>query len=102
MLITRTNALVPGMRKRTIGRQVHFGPVFLKFITVIILAAAAIFYLASTTLGATSNYKLQQSQEEKAKLEAENQRLQIEAVRLKSLNEIKNSTQNMNLEPFRK
>ncbi len=99
MLITDKNNLNDNSRKHTIGREIKIGPLSLQFVTIIFLAILALFYLAQSTQSATRNYKLQELEDQKNKLEQENQRLEIESVRLKSLNEIKNGTQSLNLEP---
>lgn len=98
MLITNNNSLESGIRKRTIGREIKIGPLSLSFVTVIILAAMALFYLAQSTQGATKNYQIQELQDKKTQLQDETKRLEVEAVRLKSINEIKKSTENGALE----
>lgn len=98
MLLTRTNDLELGTRKRTIGREIKIGPLSLQFITVIILAALALLYLAQSTQSASKNYKVRELEDKKIILQEENERLEIESTRLKSLNEIKNKTQDMQLQ----
>lgn len=99
MLITRSNQWQPGFRKRTINRSLKIGPVSLKFITLALLAIAALFYLAQSTHGATFKYKIMELEEEKTKAQNDVKQLEVESARLKSLNEIKNSAQNIGLEP---
>lgn len=98
MLITNKDTVEYGIRKRTIGREIKVGPLSLSFVTVIVLAALALFYLAQSTQGATKNYAVTELGNKKTQLEDENKRLEVESVRLKSLNEIKKSTENGNLE----
>lgn len=98
MLITNQNTTEAGIRKRTIGREVKLGPLSLSFFTVVILAGLALFYLAQSTQSATNNYKVRELEDKKTQIIDENKRLEIEAVRLKSLNEIKKSTENGALE----
>ena len=76
-----------------------YAPISLKFIAIALIAAAGLFYLAQTMQASSTKYKLMQIQEEKSELEAKAKDLEVEAARLKSLNEIKNSTQNLGLEP---
>lgn len=99
MLITRTNTWEPGFRKRTIGTQLKIGPISLKFITIALLAIAALFYLTQSAQGSTFKYKVMALEDQKSKIETDVKQLEVESARLKSLNEIKNSTQTMNLEP---
>lgn len=99
MLITKSNTIEEGMRKHTLKKEINIGPLSLQFITIIFLAVLALFYLAQSTQSATKTYKARESEDQKSQLEGENQRLQIEIIRLKSLNEIKNGIQSINLEP---
>ena len=99
MLITRTNTWEPGFRKRTIKGELKVGPVSLKFITIALLAIAALFYLAQSAQSSTFKYKIMELEEQKSNIQADVKQLEVESARLKSLNEIKNSTQSMNLEP---
>jgi len=99
MLITRSNTWEPGFRKRTIRNQFKIGPVSLKFITIALLAIAALFYLAQSAQSSTFKYKIMELEDQKAKIQTDVQQLEIESARLKSLNEIKNGIAGMNLEP---
>ena len=101
MLITNKNTIQDGLRKKTIGQEIKIGPLSLQFITIILLAVLALFYLAQSTQSATRNYKLRELEDKRTKLQQESERLDVEVIRLKSLNEIKNGTQSMNLEPIK-
>lgn len=92
MLITNQNTQELGLRKRTIGRNIKIGPLSLSFVTIIILAALSLFYLAQSAQSATKNYTVMNLEQKQSKLEDENKRLEVEAVRLQSLNEIKKTT----------
>ena len=99
MLITKGHSVKPGIRKRTFSRLIKIGPLSLKFITLIILAAVALFYLAQTTQSATKTYKVRELRLKKEKLKEKNQRLEIEAIRLESLKQISQGLEGDNLEP---
>lgn len=86
MLIT--NNPQSALRKHTIKREITFGPLSLRFITVIIIAVLCILYLAQSTRGATKNYALQELQQKQAEVQKENDRLKIEATRLQALSAI--------------
>jgi len=66
---------------------VQVGPLSLRFITLLILAALALFYLAQSSQSATKNYKVRELELTKQGLKEENERLEIETLRLKSLAE---------------
>lgn len=55
---------------------------------MLILAALALFYLAQSSQSATKNYKVRELDLTKQGLQEENDRLKIETLRLKSLNEV--------------
>lgn len=92
MLITKSNNWQNGVRKRTINREFKFGPVTLKFATIALVTIAALFYLSQTTEGAAQKYRIMQLTEAQNELQAKSKELEVEAARLKSLNEIKKST----------
>lgn len=98
MLITKSNLEESGLRKRTIDREIKIGPLSIQFVVIIILAALALLYLAQSTQSATKNYQIRELEDQKSKIEEENKRLEIETVRLKSLNEIKAGVKDLNLE----
>ncbi len=97
MLITNSNSNKSGFRDRTIGHDIKIGPLSIQFIVIIILAAMGLLYLAQSTQGATKNYKLQELAEQKEQELLEKQRLEVEATRLKSLNNIKDKASDFNL-----
>ncbi|KKQ18867.1 MAG: hypothetical protein US31_C0001G0054 [Berkelbacteria bacterium GW2011_GWA1_36_9] len=98
MLIPRNNSWEQGFRKKTIKSEFKVGPVSLKFITVALLAIAALFYLAQSAQSSTFKYKIMELEDQKSKVQTDVNQLEVESARLKSLNEIKNSAQAMNLE----
>ncbi|MBI3260924.1 hypothetical protein HYZ64_00945 [Candidatus Berkelbacteria bacterium] len=72
--------------------MVQVGPLSLRFITLLILAALALFYLAQSSQSATKNYKVRELELTKQGLKEENERLEIETLRLKSLAEAQKLT----------
>lgn len=88
MLITNGTIVQPGLRRRTIQRQVNVGPVTLRVVTIIIFAAAALIALAQSTASATKAYevsRLERVQQAKAK---EVDEMETEATRLQALHSI--------------
>ena len=98
MLITQTNSWQQGFRKRTIKSEIKLGPLTFKFITIALLAIAALFYLAQSAQSAAFKYKIMALEDQKTKTETDINQLEVESARLKSLNEIKNSAAAMNME----
>ena len=102
MLITQNNNWQNGFRKRTIAKSFRIGPISLRFITLALLAIAALFYLSQSTQASTFKYKIMDLEDQKKKAQTDVNQLELESARLKSLNEIKNSAQSFNLEPIEK
>ena len=98
MLITSSKTSKQGIRKRTINRSVHIGPLTLRFITLIMFAAVVLFYLAQSTQSATKKYTVREIELQKNDLTKERQRLEVEADRLKSLPNIQESAARLGLE----
>lgn len=85
MLITNGTLVAPGIRRRTINRQVNLGPVSLKVVTIIIIAAAALIAMGQSTQWATKNYEVQKLIKEKDVRQKAVEAMQFEATRLQSL-----------------
>lgn len=98
MLITQNNSWQQGFRKRTIKGEVKIGPISLKFITIALVTIAALFYLTQSAQSSTFKYKIMELEDQKTKTASDIKQLEVESARLKSLNEIKNSAETMNLE----
>ncbi|MFA6423360.1 MAG: hypothetical protein WCW17_02815 [Patescibacteria group bacterium] len=85
-------------KQRTVERGITLGPTATKFITVILIAVAALFYLVQQTQSATKNYQLQEKKIEKEALLKESERLKVEAIRLQSLDNTTKGAENLGLE----
>ena len=99
MLIPQSKTWEPGFRKRTIKKELTVGPVSLKFITLALLAVGALFYLAESSQGASQEYQITQLSATRQQVEEKGRDLEVEAARLKSLNEISASSQSLGLVP---
>lgn len=91
MLITSSNSVKLGVRKRTVNRGVHLGPLSLRFMTLIMLAVVALFYLAQSTQSATKSYQVRELELQKTDLGKQKDQLDIEAARLKSIQSIQSN-----------
>lgn len=100
LTIARNNSATQGVRKRAIAQVLHVGPLSLRFITLIIFAAIALFYLAQSTQSATNVYDIQALSRDREKLENELSELKVQELRFKALNELKNSTEQQGLVPI--
>lgn len=97
MLITRTNNWESGYRQRTIKKEFKVGPLSLKFITITLIAVGAMIYLAQSAQSSAQKYQIMQLNSTQQNLVAQGKDLEVQAARLKSLNEIKNSSVNSGL-----
>jgi len=89
-------------RRRTINLRSGAGPVSLRFLTIAILAVLSLLYLIQANSSATKGYAVKALEEERAKLESQNDRLKVEASRQKSIAEIENKTQDLGMVPVDK
>jgi cell division protein FtsL len=98
MLITSSKSAKQGVRKRTVNRVVHVGPLSLRFITLLMLAGVTLFFLAQSSQSATKTYTIRELDLKQGDLTKERDRLQIETTRLKSLQSIQGSVDKVGLE----
>jgi len=80
-------------------KSIRLGPVSLGFITVILFSLLSLFYLAQSNQITTKGYILRELELEKAKILSENERLQVEAARLESLNKISEKAEELSMVP---
>lgn len=73
--------------KRTITQQMTLGPITIKFLAILIIALLSIFYLFQSNLSAAKAFMIKGLEEKQENLSAENEKLQYEAERLKSLSQ---------------
>ena len=79
----------------------RLGPVALSFVTILIFSLISLFYLAQSNQITTKGYALQKFEQEKAKVQSENERLQVEAARLESLNKISEKSKDLSFVPVK-
>lgn len=98
LTITNSKITKLGYKKRTLERQIYIGPISLKFLIIGLLSILLLIYIAQSNEASLKGYKLQELQEAKNNLLLENQRLNLEAIRLKSLESLENKKE-LNLVP---
>lgn len=99
MLLTNSTDMQKGTRKRTIGRLTSLGPTSTKIIGIALVAMLALFYIAQNTQKAARNYEIQNLEDQKKILENSKDELTVEAMRLKSLQQIKDKANELKMEP---
>lgn len=83
-------------------KGLRLGPISLSFITVFLFSLVSLFYLAQSNQITTKGYILQDLEKEHAKIMSENERLQVEAARLESLNKAIERAGDLKLTPAKK
>ena len=99
MLVTVNNRRARGVRQRTIKQPVNFGPIALRFVTIAILALLTLIYLIQSTKGSTKQMQVTNLEDKKDALMSEKQDIEVETIRLKALNQLKNASEALKLEP---
>ena len=89
----------PRAFQKTAKRSLKIGPVSLNFLTIIIICLLAFFYLIQSQQSSVKGYQIKDLQEEKQAAVEQNERLQIEAAQLKSIENIKNAAESSEMVP---
>lgn len=88
---------VKNRKKRSINQELRIGPISVRFVTIILITVLSIIYLAQSNLTATKGYQLKELQEREEELNLENERLEVEASRLKALKNIEKVAREKNM-----
>ncbi len=89
----------PKAFQRTAERSFKIGPISLNFLTIIIICLLALFYLIQSQQSSVKGYQIKDLEEEKQAAVEENEKLQIEAAQLKSIENIKNTADSLEMIP---
>lgn len=100
LTITNSGEAALGVKKKAINREIVIGPTAIKFITLAIFAILAIVYLTQATEGANRSIKVRNINDSKAELELKRERLEVEKVRLQSLQQIDQNIEKPSMEPI--
>lgn len=87
MLITNGMLVQPGMRRRTVQRQVSLGPISLRIVTIVIISAAVLMALMQSTSAATKSYELTKLEQVKQQKENDIDLTNTDVARLRALNQ---------------
>jgi len=98
-MITNSNSIRLGQKKKTISKGFVIGPNAIKFITLAIVAVLAVVYLSQSTAGASRSIKIRDLDAKKGDLLLEKERLEAEQTRLKALKEIDSGIEKQPMEP---
>jgi len=98
-VLTSSNSVELGRKKKTISSGLMIGPNVIKLVTLAIIAVLAVVYLSQSTSGAGRSVKIRDIENEKGELMLEKERLETEQTRLKALKEIDNGIEKQVMEP---
>lgn len=102
LTITNSSDAHLGVKKKAIKREIVIGPTAIKFITLAIFAILGLVYLTQATEGANRSIKVRDINDKKAEIELKRERLEVEKVRLQSLQQIDQNVEKPSLEPISK
>jgi hypothetical protein len=95
--LTLTNSKITtlGRKKRTLSPRISVGPVSFKFILITILCVLGLMFISQSNESSLKGYRIRDLEETKNRLILENERLGVEAARLKSLGAIESKDLNL-------
>lgn len=94
LTIPVTGSAGPGIRRRTLRRTaIAVGPVSVQFIVILVGALVGLFYLVQSNSVSTDSLQLKALEGKKTLLAEQNERLQVEAARLQSIQVLKKSNE---------
>ncbi len=102
LTITNSKESNLGIKKRSMKREVAVGNNAIKFIAVAVFATLALIYLTQATEGANRSLRVRDITDKKAELELKKERLEVEKVRLQSLQQIDQNIEKPTMEPVSK
>ncbi len=89
-----------GTKRRVVDQELRVGPLSVRFITIALITILSIIYLAQSNTAATKGYRLKELEKKQEEIALENERLEVEASRLRSLDNIKETAQKKGMEPI--
>ncbi|MBU2025813.1 MAG: hypothetical protein ABIC19_01825 [Patescibacteria group bacterium] len=95
--ITKYGKNKKGSRRRTINSPVRLGVTAVGFITVLIVCSLALLYLMQANKTATYGFEIEEYDNAISELKKEQDRLELEAARLRSTNQIKANLEKLNM-----
>jgi len=95
--LTLTNSKITtlGRKKRTLSPNISVGPISFKFILIAILCVLGLMFIGQSNESSLKGYRIRDLEETKNRLIAENEKLGVEAARLKALGVIENKDLNL-------
>lgn len=102
LIISDSNTMKMGVRKRTIKPELRVGPVSLTFILISLLCILSLFYLIQSNQAATKGYEIRKLEEQQTQLLEETEKLKLQSAQLQSLKAIEGGTEELRMVPTKK
>ncbi|MBU1167750.1 hypothetical protein KKC60_05090 [Patescibacteria group bacterium] len=99
LTLTKSKSSKRGVRKSSFGQSVKTGPVTLVIATIALFCLLSFFFLAQVFQSSTKGYEVSELEKRIEDLDDENQKLEIQAAELKSLDNIERSVEEINMVP---
>lgn len=99
--LTITNSRSPqrGFRRRTISRKVQTGPVALTIVTILLVCFISLLFLTQVFQTSTTGYQINELKDRAEDLRQENRQLEIKSAELRSMKNLEESAQKLNMVP---
>ncbi|MFH2105119.1 MAG: hypothetical protein ABII72_02685 [Parcubacteria group bacterium] len=97
LTITNARTAKRGIRKRTVVKNVHIGPVTFVVTTVSIFALIGFLFLAQLFQTSTKGYEISALRDQVGDLKDENKKLEIKAAELRSFENVNQSVEKFNM-----
>lgn len=99
LTLTRSDTVEFGIRKAAFKPQVKIGKKSIGFITIVLFLVLSLFYLAQANQIATKGYEIRALEQKKADALEQQERLEVEAARLRSIKQIEANAENLKMVP---
>ena len=96
--VTRYGGKRKGQRQRTMKAPIRLGVTTIGFVTVAIVSALALLYLMQANRTATYGFEIEKYDKSISELKKEKTRLELEAAKLRSTNQIKENLDKLNMQ----
>lgn len=90
-----------GKRKKTVKNYLRTGPVSLAIITIVLTCLVALLFLTQVFDSSTKGFEITELRQRAEELKKENEKLEIEAAKLKSFENLESQAKKLNMTPIK-
>lgn len=99
LTLTRSDSVEFGIRKAAFKPQVKIGKKSIGFISIVLFLVLSLFYLAQANQIATKGYQIRELEQKKSEVLEQQERLGVEAARLRSIKQIEANAEELEMIP---